>query len=125
MLGIYSPQLGDLNKGEFRSPLPGTGGVIIDAEASVDYGFIIHNPLPEIRFASEAGIELQLELDKKNSLLFGIGTWEGISTSIVQSEIPFQGELSQVIYERSGRVSTTQYLSKTSAAYTRVLRSTS
>jgi len=109
MLGIYSPQLRDLNKGEFRSPLPGTGGIIIDAEASVDYGFTIHNPLPEIRFASEAGVELQLELDNKNSLLFGISTWEGTSTSIVQSEMPFQGELSQVLYERSGRVSTTQY----------------
>lgn len=109
LLGVYSPQLGDLNKGEFRAPLPGTGGIIIDAEASVDYSFTIQNPLPEIRFATEAGVELQLELDRKNILLFGIGSWEGTSTSVIQTEIPFQGELSRIIYERSGRVSTTQY----------------
>ena len=109
LLGVYSPQLGGLNKGEFRSPLPGTGGIIIDGEASVDYGFTLRNPLPEIRYATEAGVELQLELDDKYSLIFGIGSWEGTTTSVIQTEIPFQGELSQAIYERSGRVSTTQY----------------
>jgi len=109
LLGVYSPQLGDLNKKEFRSPLPGTGGIIIDGEASVDYNFTIQNPLPKIHFATEAGVELQLEMDSKNSLLFGIGSWEGVSTSVIQTEMPFQGELGQVIYERSGRISTTQY----------------
>lgn len=109
LLGIYSPHLGDLNKKEFKAPLPGTGGIIVDGEASVDYSFTIQNPLPEIRFASEAGIELTLEVDSRNSLLFGMGSWEGVSTSVIQTELPFQGELSQVIYERSGRISATQY----------------
>jgi hypothetical protein len=109
LLGIYSPQLGDLNDKEFRAPLPGVGGIVIDQAASESFSFTIHNPLPKIRFATEAGIEFQLQLDSKNSLLFGIGSWEGMSTSVIKTEIPFQGELSQVIYERSGRVSTTQY----------------
>lgn len=109
LLGVYSPQLNDLNKKEFRIPLQGAGGVIIDQEASDQYSFTIQNSLPVIHFATEAGFELQLVLDKKNSLLFGISSWEGVSTSIIQTEIPFQGELSQTIYERSGRVSATQY----------------
>jgi hypothetical protein len=101
--------LGDLNKKEFRVPLQGKGGIIIDLAASVDYSFVVENPLPEIRFATEAGFELQLLLDEKNSLLFGMGSWEGVSTSVIQTELPFQGTLSELIYERSGRVSTTQY----------------
>lgn len=109
LLGVYSPNLGDLNQGEFLAPLPGTGNIVIDQEAGTPYSFVIQNPLPEIRFATEAGIELQLQLDKKNSLLFGIGSWEGVSTSTIKTEMPFQGALSQLIYERSGRISATQY----------------
>lgn len=109
LLGVYSPRLADLNKKEFRAPLPGSGGIIIDQEASATFSFTIQNPLPAIRFATEAGFELQLELDKKNSLLFGISSWEGVSTAMIRTEIPFQGDLSQVIYQRSGRISATQY----------------
>jgi len=109
LLGIYSPKLGDLNNKEFLAPLPGTGGIVIDEEASVDYNFTVQNSLPEIQFASEAGVEFQLGLDNGISLLFGIGSWEGVSTSVVGTEMPFQGELSRIIYERSGRISVTQY----------------
>lgn len=109
LLGVYSPQLGDLYDKEFRAPLPGTGGIVIDNAASQTYDFTIENPLPTIRFATEAGIELQLEFNEKNRLLFGIGSWEGVSTSVIKTEVPFQGVLSQVVYERSGRISTTQY----------------
>lgn len=109
LLGVYSPQLGDLYKKEFRAPLPGSGGIVIDQGASKTYDFTIQNTLPQIRFATEAGVELQLEFDDRNRLLFGIGSWEGVSTSVIKTEVPFQGVLSQVIYERSGRVSTTQY----------------
>lgn len=109
LLGVYSPQLGDLYNKEFRTPLPGSGGIVIDNAASETYNFTIENPLPEIKFATEAGVELQLEFNEKNRLLFGIGSWEGVSTSVIKTEIPFQGVLSQVVYERSGRISTTQY----------------
>jgi hypothetical protein len=109
LLGVYSPRLGDLYSKEFQTPLPGTGGVVIDQGVSDDYDFTIRNPLPKIHFATEAGVELQLEFDEKNRLLLGFGSWEGVSTSVIQTEMPFQGELSQVIYERSGRISTTQY----------------
>jgi len=109
LLGVYSPQMGDLYNKEFQAPLPGKGGIVVDEEASVDYNFTVENPLPRIRFATEAGIELQLEFNEKNRLLIGMGSWEGVSTSVIRTEMPFQGELSRLVYERSGRISTTQY----------------
>jgi len=109
LLGIYSPQLDDLYFKEFRAPLPGTGGIIVDGEASVNYNFTIMNSLDEIKFATEAGIEIQLEINDKVRLLLGFGSWEGGSTSVIRTEMPFQGELSRLVYERSARVSATQY----------------
>lgn len=109
LLGIYSPKLTDLNTKEFRAPLPGTGGVIVDGEGSFNYDFKINNPLPEIEFATEAGLEVQLEIDDQLRLLLGFGSWEGGSTSIINTEMPFQGEVSKLVFERSARISTTQY----------------
>lgn len=109
LLGIYSPKLAGLNDKEFRAPLPGKGSLVLDAQESQEFLFVIDNPLPSIRFGSHAGVEFQLELDDSYALLFGLGTWEGVSTSLVSSEFPFQGELSKAVYERSGRVSYTQY----------------
>jgi len=109
LLGIYSPRLGDLYKKEFVAPLPGTGGVIVDGEGSFNYDFKITNTLPSVRYAAEAGIEIQLEINDQLRLLLGFGSWEGGSTSVVRTEMPFQGEVSQLVYERSARISTTQY----------------
>lgn len=109
LLGIYSPKLGGLNDKEFRAPLTGKGSLVLDKEESQDFLFRVENPLPSIRFGTHAGVEFQLELDDNYALLFGLGTWEGVSTSLVKSEFPFQGELGKAIYERSGRVSYTQY----------------
>lgn len=110
LLGVHSPRLTLLNKGEFKAPLPGRGNLVLqDTGENVQFDFVIDNSLPEIRFGTEAGVELQLKLDERNALLFGASIWEGISTSTVQTEIPFQGSLSPVGYERSGRVSYFQY----------------
>ncbi len=110
MLGIHSPRLRLLNDGEFRAPLPGRGRLIPPGlEEGFDFDFMIENPLPAMRHGTEAGIEIAFALDKRNSLYFGASVWESGSTSSLRTEIPFQGALTAVGYERSGRMSYFQY----------------
>lgn len=110
VLGVHSPRLTALNKGEFRAPLPGRGRLIFDqADAGQDFDFVVDNPLPEMRNGTEGGLEIGLRLDERNTLFFGASVWEGGSTSSVRTEMPFQGVMTPVGYERSGRISYFQY----------------
>jgi hypothetical protein len=110
MLGIHSPRLKLLNTGEFRAPLPGRGRLIpAGVEEGFDFDFMIENPLPEMSPGTEAGIEVGLRIDERNSIFFGASVWESGSTSSLRTEIPFQGALTAVGHERSGRVSYFQY----------------
>lgn len=110
ILGVHSPRMKLLNEGEFRSPLPGRGRIIFeDSGENTNYDFVIDNRLPAIKYGTEAGIEFKLLLDPRYSLILGASGWEGVSTSAVQTEIPFQGSLTPAGYERSGSISYFQY----------------
>lgn len=110
ILGVHSPTMTLLNEGEFRSPLPGRGRIIFqDSGENTDYDFLIDNRLPSIEYGTEAGIEIRMLLDPKYSLILGASGWEGVSTSAVQTEIPFQGSLTSAGYERSASISYFQY----------------
>jgi len=110
ILGVHSPSMTLLTEGEFRAPLPGRGRIIFeDSGENTDYDFVIVNDLPDIDSGTEAGIEFRLILDSKHSLILGASAWEGVSTSAVQTEIPFQGILTPAGYERSANISYFQY----------------
>ena len=110
LLGISSPELRLLNEGEFKSPIAG-GGTIVFAEdaSSENFLFKIDNDLPSIDYGTEAGIEFQLALNSRDAFVMGTSIWEGVSTSVVTTEIPFQGVLSKVVLERSANMSTMQF----------------
>lgn len=110
LLGVHSPRLTALNHGEFKAPMTGRGRLIFDAsDAGQDFDFVFQNTLPEMKFGTEAGLEIGLSLDERNRLFFGGSVWESGSTSSVRTEVPFQGSLTPVGYERSGRISYFQY----------------
>lgn len=109
LLGVHSPSLSGLNGAEFDADLLGQGEIVIDAATSVSFDFEVYNPLAEIEFGTEAGVELELYLWSRDSIVFGLGVWEGMTTSAVNTELPFQGVLSQAAFERSANVSYMQY----------------
>jgi len=110
LLGINRPQLKLLNHGEFSAGLPGRGRLTLqNTGENADFDFIIDNTLPAIDWGSNAGIEFQLLVSKKNALLFGFSVWEGTARSRVATEIPFQGVLTPTTYERTGRISYFEY----------------
>ena len=110
MLGVSSPQLKLLNEGEFKSPVAGRGTVVFQEDvSSQNFIFEIENDLPSIDYGTDVGLEFQLKLDDRNAFVMGVSNWEGVSTSVVTSEIPFQGVLSKVAVERSGNISAMQF----------------
>ncbi len=110
MLGLFSPRLELLNDGEFKAPLPGQGRIILpDSGVNVDFEFVVENPLPSIRHGTDAGIEFAYLVDDDHALFLGMSSWEASSTSVVATELPFQGVLSTTLYERSGTVSYNQF----------------
>lgn len=110
LLGVYSPTLHQLNKGEFKAPLPVRGRIVFQSTGeNTNYDLVVNNTLPDINYGTEAGIEFKLALTPRDALLFGASSWEGVATSVMQTELPFQGVLSPAVYERSGRFSYFQY----------------
>ncbi len=110
MLGLFSPRLSLLNDGEFRSQMPGRGRIILpDSGVNLDFEFIVDNPLPAIRYGSDAGAEIGFRINERHGLFFGMSSWEATSTGVIVTEMPFQGTLSKTLYERSGKISYTQF----------------
>ena len=109
-LGVSSPELKLLNEGEFKSPILGSGVLVFaDDVMSDSFFFKIDNDLPEIGFGTNAGLEFQLALNSRDAFVMGTSIWEGISTSVVTTEIPFQGVLSKAALERTGNISAMQF----------------
>lgn len=110
LLGIHSPALRTLNHGEFKASTPGRGRLIFDdGGAGQDFEFIITNAMPAMRFGTEAGLELGYRLDERNTIFIGASSWESGSSAAMRTEIPFQGTLTPVGFERSARMSYFQY----------------
>lgn len=109
-IGVHSPRLTALNHGEFKAPMTGRGQLIFEgADVGESFDFIFENPLQEMKFGTEAGIEFGLALNERNTFFFGASVWESGSTASVRTELPFQGTLTPAGYERSARMSYFQY----------------
>ncbi len=110
MLGLFSPRLELLNDGEFKAPLPGQGRIILpDTGVNIDFDFVVENPLPSIRYGTDAGAEFAYRIDDDNTVFIGMSSWEASSTAVVATELPFQGVLSTTLYERTGTISYNQF----------------
>jgi len=110
MIGIYSPDLGLLNDKVLGASLPLSGELLFgDNEGSRPVRYEVDNPLPRIRYGTEAGIEFQMKVDPQNHFVIGLSAWEGVSSSLVKTTLPFQGKLKDTLYERRASISYLQY----------------
>lgn len=110
MLGVNSPNLGLINERVLGSELPLRGELLFSGSASpaqVEYS--IPNPLPEIKYGTEAGIEFSMEVDERNRFVIGLSSWEGVSTALVKTTLAFQGRLLSTNFERHASISYLQY----------------
>lgn len=110
MLGVNSPGLGAINERVLGASLPLRGELLFggsDTPANVEYS--IPNPLPKIKYGTEAGLEFAMEVDERNRFVIGVSSWEGVSTALVQTTLAFQGRLLTTNYERHASISYLQY----------------
>jgi len=111
MLGVNSPNLDLINDKVFPAKLPVRGELLFeDADGNASQvSYEVDNPLPAIKYGTEAGIEFRMELDQRNHIVIGLSSWEGVSTALVRTTLPFQGRLTDTVYERYASISYLQY----------------
>ncbi len=105
LLGVHAPALNLLNSGVMRAPIGGTADFIGSTGANETTEFRFNNTLPAIDGGGYAGIEFEWKMDDYLSWLVGFGTWEGSSFGTQGGLMPFQRQLTQVLENRSVRVS--------------------
>jgi len=110
ILGIHKPDLGLINDKVLGARLPITGELQFpDGEGARQVRYNVENPLTQIRFGTEAGLEFKMEVGQKNYFVIGLSAWEGGGTSLVKTTLPFQGRLVDTVYERRANMSYLQY----------------
>ena len=76
---------------------------------NVTVPFIFRTPLPELNPGPMGGLEFQLPINDKNSLLIGGASWEASSSATGRGEFPVQGAFESVISQRKGDISFTEF----------------
>lgn len=110
ILGIHAPDLGLINSKVLGTKLPITGELLFqDAAGPRQVRYSVDNSLFQIRSGTEAGLEFQMEVNKRNHFVIGLSAWEGGSTSMVRTTLPFQGKMIDTVYERRVNMSYLQY----------------
>ncbi len=99
-VGVYQPNLDQLNKGEFLATHEGTADIINpDGNNSTDT-FVYADPLPPLDPGSLTGIEFQYLLNDKHTVLLGFANWEATSSSSSVGLLPVQGNFETINAER-------------------------
>lgn len=108
-VGYHFPDLKDLSEGLFNSPLIVKANLTNELFIDTTRDFIFHNDLPSLGPGAELGLEFEVRLSKKSSLIFGGSTWESTSESSIRTEFPLQRVLNSVVSEREISISYTQF----------------
>jgi len=112
LFGAHSPKLTALNNSVFKAPISGEGGIIIDEvteEEAEKREFNFNEGLPTNSYGGKAAFELQWHANASHSLIFGVGSWEKDAVSQSTGEIPTQGELYTIDFERRAKISYAEY----------------
>lgn len=109
-LGAHRPALEELNQYEFQSPVAGTA-TLTNAATGGNTGSSIYfpNPLPELGLGTNAGLEFQWQLDRKNSVILGGSTWEAASRASIDGLFALQGEVADVHMKRTAKISYNEF----------------
>lgn len=108
-LGLYQPDLSDLNQHEFQSPISGRADVIVGAGEASENIINFGNPLPEFGPGVNGGLEFSWKLNNKYDLIVGGGTWEATSRALAEGDFFLQGQPATVVNERTAKLSYNEF----------------
>ena len=108
-LGLHKPDLTDLNKHEFLSPIAGNADVIIGAGEANSNEIHFPNPLPEFSPGVNAGLEFLWRLNDKYEFIVGGSTFEVTSRALAEGDFFLQGQPAEVVNERTAKLSYNEF----------------
>ncbi len=100
LVGIHRPSISQVNQGLFQAPFAGTSRLLTSTGASTSDLMIFRNPLQPLNPGPYSGIAFSWQLDNNLSWIGGFGAWASSSSGITSGVIPFQRNLTHVIYQR-------------------------
>lgn len=114
ILGIHKPNLDDLNDNAVRAPIIGTGTIrgepdTDQAGLTFDIPLGFENELDPIGWNANVGLEFQWKQSSSNYFLMGVSTWEGYTQGQTTGELPIQGSLFDVTYDRRIKMSYNEF----------------
>ena len=111
LFGGHAPSLEALNNGVLNAPIRGNGGLftneITETEERREFNF--DNKLPMESYGGKAAFELQWHANSSHSLILGVASWEENTVANMIGEIPTQGVMNTVDFERRAKLSYAEY----------------
>lgn len=114
VVGVHQPQLKQLNEEAFKAPLIGTGRIRGEPDTPqagdvfrVPLGY--NNDLDPIGMNSNIGLEFQWIQSPRHLFLMGVSSWEGYSSADTTGQLPIQGSIHEVTYDRRAKMSYNEF----------------
>ena len=114
ILGFHKPHLRDLNGKAVKAPIIGRGTIrgepgSAQEDVSFDVPLGFENEVDPIGINANMGLEFQWKQSNKNYFLMGVSTWEGYSMGHTTGELPLQGNIYDVEYDRRVKISYNEF----------------
>jgi len=107
-LGFHRPALEDLVDHEFKAPIAGIAD-IVDEDGNTQSEILFPNPLPDLGYGTNAGLEFAWKLNDKYEFIIGGGTWEAYTRALAEGGFFLQGQFSEVVSERTAKISYNEF----------------
>lgn len=105
LIGVHRPSITHVNHGLFQAPFAGTSELLTATGASSSNLMVFQNPLQPFNPGPYAGLEFSWRLDDKLSWIGGFASWQASSSGITSGVVPFQRNLTHVIFQRTATFS--------------------
>ena len=108
--GIHVPDLRTLQN-LYHAPTTGVGVIenVDDIGSNVSESFTIASPLVGSSAGAKTSLTFLWNANESHSIIFGLGSWETTAFGVSTVNIPIQGSLRELFYERRAKFSYTEF----------------
>ncbi len=114
MIGVHAPAINAINDHVVNAPLLGIGTLRGEPDSelagvSTTVPFEFRAPMSGIGQNANMGLEFQWLQSRKNVFFMGASTWEGVTRGMSSGQLPMQGSLRAVRYDRRVKLSYNEF----------------
>jgi len=109
-IGAHSADLQSF-RNLYQAPTKGEGTIenVDDEGNNVNEGFTISSPLSGSSVGAKTTLAFLWNANERHSIIFGLGSWEATAFGVSTVNIPIQGRLRELFYERRAKFSYTEF----------------